>query len=149
MRVVVQRVKYAKCIVSDKVTGQINEGLMLLIGFGKGDENAKLEKIPKMAKKIANLRIFEDEAHKMNKSIKDAGGAILAISQFTLYANPYEGNRPSFVDALEPNLACELYHYFMDYLRTTFAIKVEEGIFGADMALDICCDGPVTINLEY
>ena len=134
MRVVVQRVKNASCIVDGKLISSIDKGLMLLVGFTHTDT---LKEVDKMANKIAKLRIFEDE-----------NGSILSISQFTLYANPYEGNRPSFVNAMNPESATLLYEEFNKKLEELGFI-VGRGIFGADMKLDILCDGPVTINLEF
>lgn len=145
MKVVVQRVKNASCIVDGKLISSIDKGLMLLVGFTHTDT---LKEVEKMANKIAKLRIFEDENGKMNLSVKDINGSILSISQFTLYANPYEGNRPSFVNAMNPENATLLYEEFNKKLEELGFI-VGRGIFGADMKLDILCDGPVTINLEF
>ncbi len=145
MKVIVQRSKGAKCIIDGNIQGEISHGYMLLVGFKKGDS---LDSVLKMVKKISNLRIFEDENQKMNLNIHQVNGEILSISQFTLYANPYDGNRPSFTDALEPNKATELYDIFNDLLRKE-NLKVETGIFGADMQIDFINDGPVTIILEY
>lgn len=145
MRVVVQRVKNASCIVDGKLISSIDKGLMLLVGFTHTDT---LKEVEKMANKIAKLRIFEDENGKMNLSVKDINGSILSISQFTLYANPYEGNRPSFINAMNPENATLLYEEFNKKLEELGFI-VGRGIFGADMKLDILCDGPVTINLEF
>ncbi len=145
MKVVVQRVLKASCTVNNQVVGQINQGLMLLVGFTHQDTS---NEVLKMANKIANLRIFEDDGGKMNLSLKNINGQILSISQFTLYANPYSGNRPSFVDSMKPDAALKLYEEFNQALRN-LDIEVATGIFGADMKLEIVCDGPVTINLEY
>ncbi len=145
MKVVVQRCLGAKCIVDGKICGNIKQGLLLLVGFTNNDNQ---DIIKKMAKKIINLRIFEDDNHKMNKSILDKGGEILSISQFTLYANPYNGNRPSFTEALNFSDANKLYKEFNEVLRTENNIKVEEGIFGADMKIDFVNDGPVTIIID-
>lgn len=146
MRVVVQRINHGKCIVDGKEVSSVGKGLMLLVGFHHADDYLLVEK---MAKKVANLRIFEDENHKMNLSIKDINGEILSISQFTLYANPYTGNRPSFTDAMYHKIAIHLYNRFNELLNDTYQIPTSTGIFGADMKLDIECDGPVTITLEY
>ena len=145
MKVVVQRVLNASCIVDGNTVSKIDKGLMLLVGFTHTDTMLQVEK---MANKIAKLRIFEDNAGKMNLSINDINGEILSISQFTLYGNPYEGNRPSFVDAMKPSDATLLYEEFNKKLEE-LGFKVGRGIFGADMKLDILCDGPVTINLEF
>lgn len=146
MRVVVQRINHGKCIVDGNVISSVGKGLMLLVGFHHADDYNQVEK---MAKKIANLRIFEDENKKMNLNIKDIKGEILSISQFTLYANPYTGNRPSFTDAMHHKIAIHLYERFNRILNETYQIPTLSGVFGADMKLDIECDGPVTINLEY
>ena len=122
MRVVLQRVDKAKCTVDGNVTGEINVGYLLLVGYTEGDNE---EKNKKAAKKIANLRIFEDENGKMNLSLREVNGSILSISQFTLYANTNDGNRPSFVNALNPILAKELYLKFNEELRT-YGYVVEE-----------------------
>ncbi len=145
MKVVVQRCLRANCIIDGNVHSSIGRGLMLLVGFTNNDN---LEIIKKMSKKIINLRIFEDENNKMNKSIIDIGGEILSISQFTLYANPYNGNRPSFTEALNFSDANNLYKEFNEVLRSENNIKVEEGIFGADMKIDFVNDGPVTIIID-
>lgn len=146
MKVIVQKVSKASCIVDGKITGSIDNGFMLLVSFTHTDT---LQNIEKMAKKIANLRIFEDEFDKMNLSINNVNGKILSISQFTLYANPYEGNRPSFVNCMPGNKAVELYAKFNEVLRKEYNLVVEEGVFGAHMDLDVILDGPVTIELEY
>ena len=145
MKVVVQRCKRAKCTVDNNITGQIEHGYMLLVGFTHTDN---IDVIDKMVKKIINLRIFEDEQGKMNKNILQVNGSILSISQFTLYANTNEGNRPSFTNAMKPDLASNLYNIFNAKLREN-NIKVECGIFGADMQIDFVNDGPVTIILEF
>ncbi len=146
MRVVLQRVKRANCIVNKEVVSEINKGYLLLVGFTHDDN---LDKVNKMAKKIANLRVFEDEHGKMNLSIKNVDGQILAISQFTLYADPTSGNRPSFVDAMKPVPANELYEEFVKILNDEYQIITKKGVFGADMELNPVCDGPVTISLEF
>ena len=144
MRLVIQRVKNASCTVEGKITGQINKGYMILVGMGQGDEK---EVVERFAMKVSKLRIFDDENGKMNLSIHDVSGSILSISQFTLYADASKGNRPSFVNAMEPAKAKELYLYFNECLRKENLI-VEEGIFGADMKIDLCNDGPVTIIFD-
>lgn len=145
MRVVIQRVLKADCIVNKEIVSSIEHGLMLLVGFTHTDSEKEVEK---MALKIAKLRIFEDSSGKMNLSVKDAGGSISSISQFTLYANSKDGNRPSFVQAMNPKIAFELYEKFNQKIKS-LGIPIYSGIFGADMKLDIICDGPVTIHLEY
>ncbi len=146
MKVVVQKVLSASCTVENKITGKIDQGFMLLVGFTHSDT---IENVKKMAKKIIGLRIFEDECGKMNLSIKDVGGKILSISQFTLYGDCNKGNRPSFVNSMNPTDASKLYDEFNKLLRTEYDMVVETGIFGAHMILDPICDGPVTIELEF
>ncbi len=143
MRVLVQRSKNSKVTIDGKVNGKIDSGFVLFVGFTEGD-NEKI--IDKMIDKVINLRIFEDENEKMNKSILDVGGEILSISQFTLYANCTEGRRPSFVEAMNPNDATKLYDYFNK--KMSEFIHTETGIFGADMKVEIYNDGPVTIMLD-
>lgn len=143
MRVVVQRSKEARCEVDNKVTGQIDKGMMILVGFTEGDNE---EKIDYMVKKILNLRIFDDENGIMNKNILNYNGSILSISQFTLYGDASKGNRPSYIKALESSKATILYDKFNRELSKY--INVETGIFGADMKITFTNDGPVTIILE-
>lgn len=145
MKVVVQRVLSASCVVDDKVTGKINQGYMLLVGFTTTDTT---QNVIKMAKKIASLRVFEDEQGKMNKNIYDVNGEILSISQFTLYADASSGNRPSFINSMKASDAIVLYEEFNRILQDEYHIVVKCGIFGADMRLDPICSGPVTIILE-
>ena len=143
MKVIVQRCKHASCEVDSKVTGRIGEGLMILVGFTTGDNQ---EKIDYLAKKVVQLRIFNDENHIMNKSLLDINGIILSISQFTLYADTKKGNRPSYINALGGKDAEKLYDLWNETLRKY--TTVEEGVFGADMKIDFINDGPVTIILE-
>lgn len=144
MRVIIQRVKEASCLVDNKTTGKIDTGYMLLVGFGLDDTKSVVEKV---ANKISKLRIFDDENGKINKSIFDVNGKILSISQFTLYGDIKGGNRPAFVNALGGNQAKELYDFFNRYLRE-LGLEVEEGIFGADMKISLINDGPVTIVVD-
>ncbi len=143
MKILIQRSKNSKVTINGKVNGEIDKGYVLFVGFTYGD-NEKI--IDKMIDKVINLRIFEDEEGKMNKSILDINGSILSISQFTLYANCKDGRRPSFVDALNPNDATKLYDYFNQKLKTY--IHTETGIFGEDMKVEIYNDGPTTIMLD-
>ena len=143
MRVIIQRVKSASCKVDGKITGKILDGYMILVGFTYGDSK---ENIIKMVNKIVNLRIMDDENGVMNKSILDTKGSILSISQFTLYANTVKGNRPSYVEAMNGENAIVLYDLFNEELRKF--VKVETGIFGADMDISLINNGPVTIALE-
>ena len=143
MRVLVQRSGPSSVKVDGKTTGKIEQGLVLLVGFTEGDN---LEKIEYLAKKVVNLRIFDDENGVMNKSILEVGGDILSISQFTLYADTSKGNRPSYINAMKGEESTKLYDLFNEELRKY--CKVETGIFGADMDVSINNLGPVTILLE-
>ena len=145
MRVVLQRVTSASCTVDGVITGQIEKGYLLLVGFTNGDDEAKLDKA---VKKIGGLRIFEDENGKMNLNLQTVGGNILSISQFTLYANTNDGNRPSFTEAMHPYYAKPLYLKFNEKLRSLDFV-VEEGIFGAHMEIKLLNDGPCTIIYEF
>jgi D-tyrosyl-tRNA(Tyr) deacylase len=144
MRVIIQRVKESKVEINNQVHGAIDYGYVLLVGFTEGDNEVIAQK---MAKKVVELRIFEDEQGKMNKSLKDVGGKILSISQFTLYANCTEGRRPSFVNAMRLEGASRLYDLFNQEL-SNLEVKVETGIFQSDMQVHILNDGPVTIILD-
>ncbi len=144
MKVVIQRSKKSKVTIDGKVHGEIEKGYVLLSSFTEGDTK---ELIDKMIDKIINLRIFEDSEEKMNLSLLDVGGEILNISQFTLYADCTCGRRPSFKDALNPVDASNLYDY-MNQKLSSLGIKVETGIFGSDMKVEIYNDGPVTIILD-
>ena len=143
MRLLVQRSLKSKVSVLDKTVGSIDRGLVLLVGFTEGDNIATIDY---MINKVLHLRIFDDENGVMNKSILDVGGSILSVSQFTLYADCKKGCRPSYVKALNSIKALELYKIFNERLNKY--IHTEEGVFGADMLLDIQNDGPVTILLE-
>ena len=143
MRIVVQRSLEASCEVDGKITGKINNGLVLLVGFTEGDTK---EIIDHMVKKVLNLRIFDDENCVMNKSIDKENAGILSISQFTLYGDATKGNRPSYIRALSGDKAIKLYEYFNEELSKS--IHVETGIFGAEMKISLVNDGPITILLE-
>lgn len=143
MRVLVQRSLNSKVTVSGKVTGEIDKGLVLLVGFTEGDSEKEIDYL---VNKTLNLRIFDDENGVMNKSLLDVGGNILSISQFTLYAETNKGKRPSYVKALGSEEASKLYDLFNEKLREH--VRVEKGIFGADMLVSIQNDGPITILLE-
>lgn len=143
MRIVVQRSLQASCEVEGKITGQIDNGLVLLVGFTEGDNK---EIIDHMVNKVLNLRIFDDENGVMNKSIDKENAAILSISQFTLYGDAKKGNRPSYIRALNGEEAIKLYEYFNQELSKS--IRVETGIFGAEMKISLINDGPITILLE-
>ncbi|MGG7143363.1 D-aminoacyl-tRNA deacylase [Clostridium nigeriense] len=144
MRVVVQRVNSSRVIVEDKIIGSIGKGLNLLIGISKEDTE---EDLLYLKDKIVNLRIFEDENDKMNRSLLDVKGEILAISQFTLYGDCRKGRRPNFMEAEGGERAKALYEKFVELLRET-SLKVETGEFGAHMIVDIKNDGPVTLMLD-
>ncbi|MFD1705510.1 D-aminoacyl-tRNA deacylase [Siminovitchia sediminis] len=144
MKVVLQRCSRAQVTVDGKVTGSIGQGVVLLVGVTYQDTVQEAEWL---AEKIVHLRIFEDEEGKMNRSLKDVGGDILSVSQFTLYADCQKGRRPSFVDAAPPDLALSLYEQFNHLLRKK-GIHVETGIFGGKMEVELVNDGPVTLLLE-
>jgi D-tyrosyl-tRNA(Tyr) deacylase len=145
MKLIIQRTSRASVSVDGKIVGQINQGLMVLIGITHTDtkENANA-----LIKKLINLRVFNDEQGKMNLSIQDVQGEFLVISQFTLYGNAKKGNRPSYVDAAPPDLAIPMYEYFVDTLMLESQLKVETGIFGAMMDVELVNSGPVTLLLE-
>lgn len=143
MKIVVQRSLKSSVKVDNKVVGSIEHGLVLLVGFTYKDN---LDIIDYMVDKVLNLRIFDDENGIMNKSLLDVGGDILSISQFTLYADSRKGRRPSYVNALNGAEAIKLYDIFNEKLRSH--VKVETGIFGAEMEVSITNDGPITIILE-
>jgi len=144
MRAVVQRTKGSRVKVSGVKEAGIKAGLMVLLGIKRGDQASDGEY---MMDKILNLRVFEDEDGKMNRSLIDIGGEILLVSQFTLYGDARKGRRPSFTDAEVPELALPLFDYCANYVRNK-GVKVETGVFGADMQVDIQNDGPVTILLD-
>ena len=145
MRVVVQRCSRAEVRIDGTIAGKIEQGFLLLVGVTETDTR---EDADVLAKKIAHLRVFEDNAGKMNLALNEVGGAILSISQFTLYADCRKGNRPSFIRAARPEIAAPLYDYFNDTLRQQYHLQVETGRFGADMKVDFINDGPVTIILD-
>ena len=150
MRIVIQRVKRASVSVEEKVVGSIQKGFLVLIGIGQGDDEATADKY---MKKLLGLRIFEDENGKTNKSLADVNGQLLMVSQFTLYANCKKGNRPSFINAgdpdhaNEPHRAEELYEYMVAKAREQVPV-VETGVFGAEMEVSLVNDGPFTVILE-
>ncbi len=144
MKLVVQRVKQAEVKVKGNSVGKIEKGFLILLGVTH--EDAK-ENVDKLVKKVCGLRVFEDQNGKMNLSIKDIGGELLIVSQFTLYADTKKGNRPSFVKAAAPEKANELYEYFISECKKN-GIKVETGEFGAHMEVSLVNDGPVTIIME-
>ncbi len=145
MKLVVQRVKKANVVVNNETIGEIGQGYMVLIGVGPQDTKQTADFL---VQKLIKLRIFEDENQKMNLSIKDINGELLIVSQFTLYADTNSGNRPSFVNAAKPDLANELYEYFVEECKKQNIKKVATGKFGEDMQVTLQNDGPVTIILE-
>ena len=145
MKVVVQRAKNASVTVEDQVVGAIDDGLVLLVGLTHDDTLADLEYC---AKKVANLRIFEDEFGKMNRSVQDVEGAILSISQFTLYGETKKGNRPSFIQAAAPDKAKPLYDQFNQLLIEKYGLCVKTGVFGAMMDVSFTNVGPTTLMIE-
>ena len=144
MRAVVTRVNYASVTVGGEVVGSIEKGFLVLLGVKVGDTKAQAEKI---AEKICGLRVFEDEAGKMNRSLADVGGKLLIVSQFTLYGNCKHGRRPEFLMAAKSEEAVPLYEYFLDLCRGK-GLQVETGVFGADMKVLSENDGPVTLILD-
>lgn len=144
MRAVVQKVSSSKVTVGEEIVGQINQGLLVLLGVTHDDT---LKDVEYMVDKITNLRIFEDTEGKMNLSVKDVNGEILAVSQFTLYGDARRGRRPSFSDAAKPDIANQLYKQFVEKIKDQ-EINVDTGKFGAHMMVDLTNDGPVTILLE-
>lgn len=145
MRILIQRVASAMVTVDGKITGEIGAGLLLLVGVTHSDTEATEER---MADKIVKLRIFSDEQGLMNKSVLDTGGAVLAVSQFTLYADAKKGNRPSYTDAARPEQASPAFDRFVAKLSHRIGRVVPTGVFGADMSVSLVNDGPVTIWLD-
>lgn len=144
MKLVVQRVKKAEVKVDGNIIGKIDKGFLVLIGIKVGDTK---EQADYLVKKLCNLRVFSDENDKMNLSIKDVKGNLLIVSQFTLYGDCSQGNRPSFIEAARPEEANPLYEYFCNQCELN-NIEVQKGIFGADMKVELINDGPVTIIIE-
>lgn len=144
MRFVIQRVSHASVTVEEEIIGQIGAGYLVLIGVGKEDTK---EDADRLVKKMLGLRIFSDENGKINKSLKDVGGELLLVSQFTLYADCRHGNRPGFTEAAGPEQANELYEYIIESCRQQVQV-VETGEFGADMKVELLNDGPFTILLD-
>jgi len=145
LKLVIQRVKESNLKIEGNNFSSIGYGMVILIGISKEDDTSKLKKI---ATKLSNLRIFNDEFGKMNKNINDIKGEILVVSQFTLYADIKKGNRPSFTNAAKPIIAINIYQKFIDELQAVINTKIKTGQFGADMKLELINDGPVTIILE-
>ena len=144
MKAVIQRVKNASVEIEGKIFSQIKEGCLVLLGIDKADN---IENADKIAEKLVNLRIFEDEQGKMSKSVKDIGGELLVVSQFTICADLKKGNRPSFDNAMQPDEAEKLYEYTVEQIKK-FDVPVKTGIFGAHMEVKLLNNGPVTFVLE-
>ncbi len=145
MKVVIQRVKHASVTVEGKITGAIEQGFLVLVGIAPQDDEAVLRTV---AEKVCGLRIFEDSEGKMNLALKDIGGRMLAVSQFTLYGDCRKGKRPSFSGAAGGQIAKELYERFVEICENILEDRVETGIFAADMAVELLNDGPVTIIID-
>ena len=145
MRIVIQRVSRASVKVADETVGKIDNGLLVFLGISHDDQE---EDVLWLAKKLMNLRIFNDDEGKMNLSLNDVDGEVLMVSQFTLHASTKKGNRPSFVKSANPNLGKRLYDYFIDYLNKEYKISVATGVFGAMMEIELLNDGPVTIIMD-
>ena len=145
MKAVLQRVAKASVTIDGKIVSKITNGLLILLGIGDDDTN---EDIVWLSKKIANLRIFNDDKGVMNRSIIDIDGDLIVVSQFTLMANTKKGNRPSYIKAARPEFAIPLYEEFIEQIETDLNKKVGKGIFGADMKVELINDGPVTIIID-
>ncbi|MCK0131950.1 D-aminoacyl-tRNA deacylase [Flavobacteriaceae bacterium F08102] len=145
MKLVIQRVQHASVHIDQKQYSAINNGLLIFLGIGPKDTS---EDIEWLCKKAVHMRIFNDEKGVMNNSVKDIGGEILVVSQFTLMASTKKGNRPSYVQAAKPEIAIPLYKLFIQTIENYFEKKVQTGVFGADMKVDLRNDGPITILLD-
>jgi D-tyrosyl-tRNA(Tyr) deacylase len=145
MKLVIQRVLESKVLVNQKIVAQISRGLLVLVGFTANDT---VNQVDYLVRKLLALRIFEDDAGKMNLSVNDIHGEILVVSQFTLYADTQKGNRPSFIQAAKPEIAIPLYESFIQKLKQSSDLVIQNGIFGADMKVHLINDGPVTIIME-
>jgi D-tyrosyl-tRNA(Tyr) deacylase len=145
VRIVLQRVTEASVKIDNEVKGQIDHGFLILVGIENEDEKSDADWL---IQKINGLRVFTDQEGKMNLSIQDVKGSILLISQFTLFASTKKGNRPSYIQAARPEIAIPLYTYFTEQLKNQTQLKVETGVFGADMKVSLINDGPVTISID-
>ncbi|MBP7821952.1 MAG: D-tyrosyl-tRNA(Tyr) deacylase [Saprospiraceae bacterium] len=146
MRAILQRVSQASVTIDQVVTAEIGVGLLILLGIEEQDNNE--DDIQWLCRKIVQMRIFSDENGLMNKSIEDINGEMLVVSQFTLFASTKKGNRPSFIRAAKPTIAIPLYEEFLSTLQTVSTLNVKAGTFGADMKINLCNDGPVTIFID-
>ncbi len=145
MRAVIQRCKKSELFIENKLYSSIGKGLLVLLGVGNEDSMADNEWL---AGKISRMRIFSDDEGKMNLSVQDIAGQIMVVSQFTLFASTKKGNRPSYIDSAAPEKAIPLYEDFVSRLKQESGVKVETGVFGADMSIDLINDGPVTIIID-
>lgn len=145
MRIVIQRVREASVKINGEIVGEIQQGLLVLLGIEHVDSELDADYL---IQKLIHLRIFGDEEGKMNLSVSDISGDLLIVSQFTLFADTKKGNRPSFIRSARPEQAIPLYEYFLSKLKKTFSGKIEKGIFGGDMQVELINDGPVTIILD-
>ncbi|MFJ1473439.1 D-aminoacyl-tRNA deacylase [Capnocytophaga cynodegmi] len=145
MRIVIQRVLEASVVIENKVTSKIDKGLLILIGIEEADTD---EDVKWLSSKVVNLRIFDDENGVMNLSVKDIDGEIIVVSQFTLHASTKKGNRPSYIKAAKPDISIPLYERFVSQLQNDLGKEIGTGEFGADMKVNLCNDGPVTIIID-
>ena len=145
MKIIIQRVSTAKVEIKTKIVGQINKGLLILLGIAQNDSQYEIDWL---VNKIINLRIFSDDNGKMNLSLKDINGDVLLISQFTLFASTKKGNRPSFIKSAKPDIAIPLYKLFINQLSEKLGKETETGEFGANMQVSLTNDGPVTITID-
>ena len=145
MRIVIQRVREASVKINDEIVGEIQQGLLVLLGIEHVDSELDADYL---IQKLIHLRIFGDDEGKMNLSVSDISGDLLIVSQFTLFADTKKGNRPSFIRSARPEQAIPLYDYFLSQLKKSFAGKIEKGVFGGDMQVELINDGPVTIILD-
>lgn len=145
MRIVIQRVREASVKINDEIVGEIQQGLLVLLGIEHVDSELDADYL---IQKLIHLRIFGDDEGKMNLSVSDISGSLLTVSQFTLFADTKKGNRPSFIRSARPEQARPLYDYFLSQLKKSFSGKIENGVFGANMLVELINDGPVTIIID-
>lgn len=145
MRIVIQRVRKASVKINDEIVGEIQQGLLVLLGIEYVDSELDADYL---IQKLIHLRIFGDDEGKMNLSVSDISGGVLIVSQFTLFADTKKGNRPSFIRSARPEQAIPLYDYFLSQLKKSFSGKIKKGVFGGDMQVELINDGPVTIILD-
>lgn len=145
MRIVIQRVSEASVVIENKITSKIDKGLLILVGIEEADTD---EDVKWLSSKVVNLRIFDDKNGVMNLSVKDIDGEIIVVSQFTLHASTKKGNRPSYIKAAKPDISIPLYERFVSQLQNDLGKEIGTGEFGADMKVNLCNDGPVTIIID-